>query len=911
MGHHQQSSKLLKKLQASRRLIPAQGGIQVRPKVEISIEKGLAMSRLLFAHAPKGYGKTLSTGAYARKFIKQGGAAEWVELSGEAIPVEAFLCYLVDAVSKLLELPDASIERIQTEMSSGWRDALEVFLLGMSYSPTYGGSASSSAKVQSGANVSDKLLIINGWNSINGGVDQRYILETLIRFTPANLKIIIISSQQDAELLNSPVMINIQPQLLHYIDFSMGYSDVVTRLQQLSIPDAEERARHIMVKTFGWPLAVEVMAKDASVNCYTEEPDESVLLSRLSTFLAEQFSHPVLSQVPHLLAILALVERISGAFCKDVFGEVGQQCFQVLKERLILQQPPEDETSGYYLFNPVFRSWLVETHLKASSPQELEPWLVESSEWFVDHKAFSEAIHLCTYLGKPDVILSVAERSCDYLMQQHGFHQLKRLESLLSQSVVNSSPKLRMAMAWAWAYAMDFETSLKWLDTISQEESDQAELTPLIVLIRAWCSRYQGRYDIALELLERYKTLGSNLELTEAMYLTLSARIALVQGNVSDGEQLVNSSLRKARNWSDSRLESAALIDLCRVHQLRGDWHAALASLDKGIGLLHQQTLGTQTPFYGRMMMLKAFILWIQGDWINAENICDRGIKAALHNEDPLIVLGFSVKAMLYRSRKAFRKAHRSIFELERLMHCWNVPDNFYQSLISLVKAFLKLDEGQVSIAQSLYSELMNRQNWHPALLEWLPHVTYYLDILGIRLQCHHGQWPEALDACDHLQKALSEASRPVMLVPVMVLQSTCYEALGEKKEEVKLLRRALTESMNCNYIAPFMELGGQVAPMLAKLNERGELGEFIYRLQHLEGLREHLNIGNDVCVPLSDREHGVLELIAEGHSNQAVADKLFISLNTVKTHARKINTKLGVKNRTQAIAKARELGIL
>ena len=83
------------------------------------------------------------------------------------------------------------------------------------------------------------------------------------------------------------------------------------------------------------------------------------------------------------------------------------------------------------------------------------------------------------------------------------------------------------------------------------------------------------------------------------------------------------------------------------------------------------------------------------------------------------------------------------------------------------------------------------------------------------------------------------------------------------------------------------MELGPHMAPMLAQLNERGELGEFIYRLQNLEGLREHLITTNDTCVPLSDREHGVLELIAEGHSNQAVADKLFISLNTVKTHAR------------------------
>ena len=82
MGHSQQSSKLSRKLQASRRLIPAQGYIDVRPKVKASIERGLATSRLLFAHAPKGFGKTLSTGAYAREYIKKGGAAEWVELSG-------------------------------------------------------------------------------------------------------------------------------------------------------------------------------------------------------------------------------------------------------------------------------------------------------------------------------------------------------------------------------------------------------------------------------------------------------------------------------------------------------------------------------------------------------------------------------------------------------------------------------------------------------------------------------------------------------------------------------------------------------------------------------------------------------------------------------------------------------------
>ena len=61
----------------------------------------------------------------------------------------------------------------------------------------------------------------------------------------------------------------------------------------------------------------------------------------------------------------------------------------------------------------------------------------------------------------------------------------------------------------------------------------------------------------------------------------------------------------------------------------------------------------------------------------------------------------------------------------------------------------------------------------------------------------------------------------------------------------------------------------------------------------------------------LSAREKEVLALIADGFSNQEIADHLFISLHTVKTHARKINAKLGAKSRTQAIVKARELAII
>ena len=61
----------------------------------------------------------------------------------------------------------------------------------------------------------------------------------------------------------------------------------------------------------------------------------------------------------------------------------------------------------------------------------------------------------------------------------------------------------------------------------------------------------------------------------------------------------------------------------------------------------------------------------------------------------------------------------------------------------------------------------------------------------------------------------------------------------------------------------------------------------------------------------LSARELAVLQLIAQGCSNQEISNQLFISLHTVKTHARRIHSKLGVERRTQAVAKAKTLGLM
>jgi LuxR family maltose regulon positive regulatory protein len=67
----------------------------------------------------------------------------------------------------------------------------------------------------------------------------------------------------------------------------------------------------------------------------------------------------------------------------------------------------------------------------------------------------------------------------------------------------------------------------------------------------------------------------------------------------------------------------------------------------------------------------------------------------------------------------------------------------------------------------------------------------------------------------------------------------------------------------------------------------------------------------SELVEPLSEREIEVLQLIAEGLTNPEIAGRLYLSLNTVKVHTRNIYGKLGVNNRTQAVARGRDLGIL
>jgi LuxR family maltose regulon positive regulatory protein len=168
--------------------------------------------------------------------------------------------------------------------------------------------------------------------------------------------------------------------------------------------------------------------------------------------------------------------------------------------------------------------------------------------------------------------------------------------------------------------------------------------------------------------------------------------------------------------------------------------------------------------------------------------------------------------------------------------------------------------------------------------------------------------WREQVEAKDWKDEQLK----------VMVLQAVAARAHGEKDKAVHLLARALAMAEPAGFIRLFLDEGLPMAHLLSEAMALGRMPDYIRKVltayeaeqQQRENTSSPLP-AQPLLEPLSERELEVLHLVAAGLSNQEISERLFLALGTVKGHNQKIFGKLGVQRRTEAIARARELGLL
>jgi LuxR family transcriptional regulator, maltose regulon positive regulatory protein len=188
-------------------------------------------------------------------------------------------------------------------------------------------------------------------------------------------------------------------------------------------------------------------------------------------------------------------------------------------------------------------------------------------------------------------------------------------------------------------------------------------------------------------------------------------------------------------------------------------------------------------------------------------------------------------------------------------------------------------------------------------------------------------QAPErALGLLERLHDLAAAQGRVGSIIELRTLQALASAACGDTPAALAALAEALALAWPEGYVRVFVGEGAPMASLLGALVAAGPRGGLVRQvppdyLRRLTDAFERAGVASagrggrgavaGLVEPLSERELEVLGLLAVGRSNQQIATELVVALDTVKKHVSRILDKLGVANRTQAVARARELELL
>ena len=194
----------------------------------------------------------------------------------------------------------------------------------------------------------------------------------------------------------------------------------------------------------------------------------------------------------------------------------------------------------------------------------------------------------------------------------------------------------------------------------------------------------------------------------------------------------------------------------------------------------------------------------------------------------------------------------------------------------------------------------------------------YEIPFSQSRVLLAQGDTSAALTVLEPLRQQMEAKGWQDERLKVMVLQAVALHVHDEKDKAMQVLADALTLAKPGGFIRIFVDEGVPMAQLLSEAAAYGMMSDYVSKLlaafeaekQKSED-KPDLPSANLLIDPLSQRELKILQLIAQGLSNREIGKRLFLALDTIKGHNRKIFDKLQVQSRTEAIARARELGLL
>src|ERR671912_306085 len=880
----------------------------LRPRLHERLDEGVGHD-LTLVSAPAGFGKTTLLADWSRRSELP---VAWVSLDERDDDPVRFLLYLVAAIGTIYDDFGTATRAFLSSLQS--RKELEPVLTALS---------NEILEVPR-----DFVLVLDDYHTIRSETIHD-ALAFLLDHSPPPMHLVIagrtspplplprLRARGRLTELGAPDLRFTHEEAVDFLGRTMGLN--LTAMRVAALEEGTE----------GWIAGLQLAAhalKDREAEFRSMEA-----IAEGARYVFDYLAEEVLSRQPEdvreFLLKTSIVETLSGPLCEALTDTTdGQEMLEWL-ERNNLFLVPLDEEGRYYRYHHLFAAFLRE-RLKRERPDAILELHRRAGLWYEDDGCLAWAVEHT--LAAQDF-----NRAADLIEEETGVRRryvdaamLLRWMGTLPDGLVRQRPQLSLLYAWALAHSgaledaehrlQDTEEAMKLDDRASTMELSDEERTMLgeMCIIRARMAAMRENAPLTTELSNRA------LELLPEGELHLRGDVALDLGHaycsVGDLESATEAFARAAatgRAADDLRTALFGLRYQASQEISRGRLRRAKELLLDGERLAESRPDGVPSVA-GIIHTGMGELLYERGDLDEARRILEEGIEHGRRSgEAKILVYCYVNLARVLMARGDVEGAHSLIREAGSLTPRW--------PLIWAWQARFWLAQGDVQSAARWARE-------YGATEDYMSYPRHFERITMARVLLGENRTDEALESLgDLLEDAISEG-RMAHEIELRVLLALASERPGATDEALEHLERALTLAEPEGFVRVFVDEGIPMAALLERLireprddgsyNDAPDGAPDVYAGRLLEhfalqvadsgnaGPRSGRTPGLE---PLSGREVEVLELVAAGRSNAEIAGELYLSVGTVKAHVHHIFGKLLVRNRSQAVARARELRLL
>ena len=557
---------------------------------------------------------------------------------------------------------------------------------------------------------------------------------------------------------------------------------------------------------------------------------------------------------------------------------------------------PLDQSRQWYRYHRLFAE-LLRQRLQVTETISENALHRLASQWFVNEGLFPEAIHHA--LAGADW-----ERAAELVSGQTVL-MLRRGELMtflgwlkpLPDEVICARPQLCRDYGWALTLTGQLDSADKYLAHAEEAALGDDALQGSILVAQAYNRRARGDNVQAIERAQRALSLLPQTDSLSRGLVALTLGLAhWTCGSFHKAEQAFMEADQAAQQSNNHYARLTALTYLGVIQGIYGHLHRA-EELCR-----HVIELGGQTPPVAPAFIELGALLYEWNDLESAARHLQTGIELSQRTGNLLIQSdGYRTLAIL---QQACNDSNAALAILEKL-------DQLSQSreVTPLSRVRNAACHVQIALAQG---DLVTASHWAEQVMEAADASLLYprLGLTSARLLLTQDKKSDAAKELEKLYEIASKAGWGSGMIETRALQALTVTA---PTNALRFLDDALKQAQPEGFIRTFVDNGTPMKFLLERMKaEGGELKDYVLTLlSAFGGESDRGNRSQPLVEAISERELEILRLLADGLSNREIAERLVISVGTTKSHVHHILEKLGTESRMQAVAKARELGLL